>query len=77
MTPKDAQIVNAGIAAAQALPGECALCGCTEFNACVRECVHGVLACWWVEPGLCSFCFWQLAEAEYNRVRFEEVSFDG
>lgn len=33
--------------------GVCRDCGCTETNACVEASGD---ACYWAEPGLCSFC---------------------
>lgn len=35
----------------------CAVCGCTDANACVLENEHGDgMACWWAKPDLCAAC---------------------
>ena len=45
----------------QARGSTCRVCGCTDDAACllrVRDPLgrEAELACWWVEPGLCSGC---------------------
>jgi hypothetical protein len=47
--------------------GPCDICGCNDFNACVRECSNGMLRCSWAAPGLCSFCYWKQAEEMYRQ----------
>ncbi len=37
----------------------CRVCGCHDFDACVEE--DSDMACWWVEPDLCSACAAEMA----------------
>ncbi len=37
----------------------CRCCGCHDLDACVDE--DSDMACWWVEPDLCSACAAELA----------------
>lgn len=45
----------------------CKRCGCTDTHACTSQCADGeIRACSWVRPGLCSFCFYAMADEIYQ-----------
>lgn len=53
----------------------CMFCGCTEERGCVHPSFpDGSYICEWQFLGVCSFCFYQQAEAEYGKaVRIAET----
>ena len=52
-------------------PGTCAICGCTEYNACVHA---EVGPCWWIDRKkiLCSHC-----AIDFSRKTFREQYIEG
>jgi hypothetical protein len=44
----------------------CSFCGCTEERACIHP-DYGY-PCGWVELGVCNFCSYEIAEAQYIAV---------
>jgi hypothetical protein len=44
----------------------CSFCGCTEQRACLHP-DYGY-PCGWYDTGVCDFCHWEIAEADYFAV---------